>query len=202
MLRVIFRLLTTAALVLAAAASAPAASAATSTTSEYEAQIASLINSARASAGLPALTVSTSMSSVSRAWSQNMASTGAFTHNPDYSSQIPAGSTGSAENVAYGAVSSGQYSAISVHAALMASLGHRTDILDPETTHVGVGVAFVSRDGYNWVYLTENFATYPADSTSTPDPTTLDPTSDQIVPTPQNGHSTPKKPSHHGKPVR
>ncbi len=137
------------------------ASAATLSVSQYEAQIASLVNSARADAGLSALTVNVSIRTVARTWSGHMASSGSFEHNPNYASQMPSGWTHAAENIAYGATSAGQYPAATIHTNLMNSSGHRANILSPHATHMGVGVAFVSRGGLNYVYVTEDFGEYP-----------------------------------------
>ena len=149
------------ALAVASLGIAAPASAATLSVSQYESQIATLVNQARASAGLKAVTVDASISSVARTWSGKMASTGSFMHNPSYAAQFPSGWTAAAENIAYGAITSGQYPASTIHTNLMNSSGHRANILNASTTHLGVGVAFVSRNGYNYVYVTEDFGTYP-----------------------------------------
>ncbi len=140
---------------------APAAQAATPTVGQYEARIAELVNEARADAGLPAVTVSATMSTVARSWSGTMARTGNFAHNPSYSSQLPAGWTRLGENVAYGMKSPGLYEALQIHKNLMGSPGHRANILNPSYTHVGIGVAYVNRSGRTYVYVTQNFGTYP-----------------------------------------
>ena len=145
------------------------AQAATLSVSQYEAKIVAEINSARSSAGLSKVEVSTTMGSVSRTWSKTMASKDSFKHNPSYASQIPGGWSSASENVVYGAVSSGQYTPAAIHDTLMNSSGHRANILDKDATHVGVGVAFVTRGGYNYVYVTENFADYPKGPVIFPD---------------------------------
>lgn len=161
MKRLLTVLVTAMAVALTTVSLAAPAQAATLSVSQYEAQVAAAINSARTSAGMAKVEVHASVSSVSRTWSKEMASDDHFAHNPSYASQIPGGWSSASENVVYGAVSSGQYSPAAIHDTLMNSAGHRANILDKDATHVGVGVAFVTRDGYSYVYVTENFADYP-----------------------------------------
>jgi putative cell wall-binding protein/uncharacterized protein YkwD len=159
--RVLTRALVAVAVLLASTGLAIPAQAATLTVTQYEAQIAALVNQARADKGLSPLVVSASITSVARNWSGKMASSGTFEHNPSYASQMPSGWTTAAENIAYGAVSNGQYPASTIHANFMASSGHRANILNSSLTHLGVGVAFVTRNGFNYVYVTEDFGRYP-----------------------------------------
>lgn len=142
----------------------PVAPAQATTTGDYATQIATLVNKSRAAAGLKPLTVSTRLSAIAEDWSGTMAATGSFTHNPSFSRQYPTGWSGAAENVAYRWASSGRPSAGSIHTALMSSTGHKKNILASGSTHLGVGVAFVTRNGRNYVYVTENFARYASGS--------------------------------------
>lgn len=133
--------------------SVPGASAAT--TAEEEDQFVTRINSERAKSGAAALKVCDGIRTVARNWSNEMARTGKFAHNPNYASQMPSGWTRAAENIAWG---SGSYATVdSRHQALMNSAGHRANILDPAFTHIGVGVA---RTG-DRMYVTQNFGRYP-----------------------------------------
>ncbi len=162
MKRLLVRALIALSVVVASIGLAAPAQAATLSVGQYEAEIATLVNQSRASAGLSALTVSTAMSNVARTWSSTMASSGTFAHNPSYAAQIPSGWRSAAENIAYGAQTSGQYPPSQIHANFMASSGHRANILNAASTHIGIGVAFVSRGGYTYVYVTEDFGAYPA----------------------------------------
>ncbi|NCT91336.1 hypothetical protein GXB85_10280 [Cellulomonas sp. APG4] len=144
------------------AAPAAPAHAASLTTSQYEAQIVGSVNAARERAGLAPLTVSVKVATVARGWSQTMASSGSFRHNPSYASQMPSGWSAAGENVAYGYTTVGQYSPATIHENLMGSSGHRANILKSSYTHLGVGVAFVERGGKSYVYVTQNFGAYPA----------------------------------------
>lgn len=156
------RLFVVCAVVIAGVGLAAPAQAATLSVAQYEAKIAALINQSRAAGGLSPVTVSVSMSNVSRAWSHTMASTGEFEHNPRYSSQIPSGWSAAGENIAYGPTTSGQYAPEGIHQGLMDSPGHRANIMRPGFTHLGIGVHMVTTGGRNYVYVTENFAAYPA----------------------------------------
>lgn len=182
MTRALRRLALVLAVLLTSVGLAAPATAATSTGAQYEAQIASLVNQARADAGLPALVVSVSISDVSREWSQAMAADPTkWGHNPTYAAEMPSGWASASENVAYGADSGGQYPAASIHENLMNSSLHRANILRASSTHLGVGVAFVTRNGYNYVYVTQNFGAYPSGLVSASD---LDHPYAQVVPTP------------------
>ena len=121
--------------------------------------ILSLVNQARASQNLGPLKLNSSVSAVANAWANHMASDGAMSHNPSYSSQIPSGWTRAAENVAHG------YSSPSaVHDGWMNSPGHRANILGDFTD---IGISFISAGGTTWAV--ENFAKYGA-SVPAPNP--------------------------------
>jgi hypothetical protein len=114
------------------------------------------INQERTSRNLRPLIFDLKIRDVARAWSDQMASSGNFVHNPNYSKQIPSGWTRAAENIAWG---SGTNATVAVlHQALMNSSGHRANILG-DFTRVGVGVTVSG--GKMWV--TQNFGKYPND---------------------------------------
>ncbi|WP_166874319.1 CAP domain-containing protein [Salinibacterium sp. ZJ450] len=102
----------------------------------------SLVNQARASAGLGAVNRNSAMDQVALSWANQMAASGSMSHNPNYSGQIPGGWTRAAENVAQG-----QPSGAAMHDAWMNSSGHRANILGDFTD---IGVAFVSAGGTTW----------------------------------------------------
>lgn len=91
---------------------------------EGEGTILSLVNQARAANNLGPLKLNSSISAVAAAWANQMAANGAMTHNPSYSSQIPAGWSRAAENIAQG-----YGSPSAVHGGWMNSAGHRANIL-------------------------------------------------------------------------
>jgi hypothetical protein len=111
-----------------------------------EQEFIALANIERAKVGLGALTERTEIRTVARTWSASMARSQRLAHNPQFSSQIT-GWQRVSENVGRGP------SVGAIHKALMASDGHRRNILDDRVTEVGVGV--VVRDGRVWV--TQNF---------------------------------------------
>ena len=101
----------------------------------------SLLNGARQSAGLAALSSSSDLDGVAQSWAQTMAADGQLRHNPSLSSAV-GGWSAIAENVGTGG------SVRAVHDALMGSSGHRANILG-SYTQVGVGVA--NGNGAVWV---------------------------------------------------
>ncbi len=103
----------------------------------------SLINSARASAGLPGLAPAGDLASIAQSWSQNMAAQQKLYHNPSLGSQVT-NFTWAAENVGYGPTEQ------AIHDAFMNSSGHRANILSSKPNQVGVGIA-TSADGRIWV---------------------------------------------------
>jgi len=118
-----------------AVVAAPAASASTA-----ESSFVSRINSARAAAGLPELSVRSDLVTAARRHSATMAGRGALSHSS--LSGICCFSS-LAENVGVGSTVAG------VHAAFLRSSGHRANLLNPAMRHVGVGV--VSSGGQLWV---------------------------------------------------
>lgn len=116
-----------------------------------EATLASLVNGARAGAGLAPLTVSAALSETARSHSAAMAAAGSLFHTGDLAGAIGSaapGWTGLAENVAVAG------SVTEAHQALMASSVHRANILG-DFTLLGVGVV---QGGDGRVWVTEHFA--------------------------------------------
>lgn len=136
-----------------------------------EASFVSQVNQARAARGLPALTVDTQLISLARGWSNKMnGGVCGAGNNICHASPISAGVTHTwaklGENVGTGP------DVNSVMDAFIASPGHYANIVDPEFTHVGIGVVW---DGAR-LYVTQRFmvlqpAAAPA-TTAAPTPTT------------------------------
>ena len=103
--------------------------------------VASRLNGARQASGLSPLSRSSDLDAVAQAWAQTMAADGRLWHNPNLSSAV-GGWSAIAENVGMGG------SAAVVHEALMASSGHRANILG-RYSQVGVGMA--AGGGSVWV---------------------------------------------------
>lgn len=127
---------------------------------EAEDVVVALANEAREAAGLAPLERSADLDAVARAWSVALATEGRdLAHNPDFSRQIPGGWSVSGENVGWyddGGAATADDVARLVHDGWMDSTGHRQNLLSPEFTHLGVGVAV---GAHGW-YLTQNFAAY------------------------------------------
>jgi len=131
---------------------APSSSA--SSHSQAEQQMIALINQERTAAGLPALTADSRLRSGALAHSQDMAANNFFSHTSptkgSFSKRIKTlGISASAENIAlYGSITK-------AHAALMASSGHRANIMNAAYTRVGIAVVYSqARHGY---YITQWF---------------------------------------------
>ena len=121
-----------------------------------EQQVATMVNSERAKAGLSPLKVNWQLSRVARYKSQDMIDKNYFSHtSPTYGSPfvmmknfgIQYSSAG--ENIAYG-----QPTATSVMTGWMNSPGHRANILNSSYTEIGVGLA---KNSDGTCYWTQQF---------------------------------------------
>ena len=119
---------------------------------DFAAQVAALVNAARAKYGLPALTVDAKVQQAAQVRARESAQS--FSHTrPDGSSfstaltEAGVSYTRSGENNAYGQTTPQQ-----VVQAWMDSAGHRANILDAGFTHIGVGYAVVNGTAY-WAQL-------------------------------------------------
>ncbi|MEA2827362.1 MAG: hypothetical protein QOG43_1801 [Actinomycetota bacterium] len=116
-------------------------------TASDEARVLTLLNQTRATAGVPALGIDSTLASVARVWATTMATAGTISHNPSLSTQI-VGWSRLGENV-------GKASSVdAVHQALLNSPGHYANMIDGAFNAVGIGVA--SAGGY--VYVVQDFA--------------------------------------------
>ncbi|MFV0425408.1 MAG: peptidoglycan-binding protein [Beutenbergiaceae bacterium] len=114
--------------------------------------VVSLVNQARAGAGLSALSTNAAMNSVAQAWAEHLSRTRSLGHNPSYSQQIPADWSMAAENVAQNP----SPTPAAMHQQLMDSSGHRVNIMG-NYSHIGIGYATDSSGG-GW--LVQVFALY------------------------------------------
>ena len=119
---------------------------------DFAAQVAALVNAARAEYGLSALTVDAKVQQAAQVRARESAQS--FSHTrPDGSSfstaltEAGVSYTRSGENIAYGQTTPQQ-----VVQAWMDSAGHRANILDAGFTHIGVGYAVVNGTAY-WAQL-------------------------------------------------
>lgn len=119
-----------------------------------------LLNEDRAKNGLPALQWEQPLADIAREHSAEMRDVGFFAHrspttgmHTDRMAAAHYRSVASAENLAHNS------SVYEAEAGLMHSLGHRRNILDPEMTHVGIGVAGKDDDeGHRRWWITQLFA--------------------------------------------
>ena len=100
------------------------------------------LNYARASRGIPRLTVRSALVTVARAQAHRMATRNVLYHNPNLTTDVT-NWRWVGENVGYGP------DALTVHVAFMQSAPHRANILDRDYTEIGIGAVVV--DGRVWV---------------------------------------------------
>lgn len=99
-----------------------------------ENQFVDLINDERTSRGLKPLAVQSDLVAGARYQADAIRDAGRLYHNPDLASVVDSGWMKLGENVGYGGTVAG------LHAAFMNSPSHRANVLDPNYTHVGLGV--------------------------------------------------------------
>lgn len=123
-------------------------------------ELLGMMNDARAQQGLQPLANVGALNGIASGWSEQMASSGAASHNPSFIQQTTAsGSTGMAENIAYDVQSrdSARATAQYFFDFWMNSPGHASNIMSPEFNGAGFGLA-TAADGR--VFATQNFGTY------------------------------------------
>jgi uncharacterized protein YkwD len=128
-------------------------SSAGSATEEQQALV--LLNNDRAANGLPALRANAQLSQLARNYAQDMIARGYFSHNNpegltpfDRLKRAGISYNYAGENLAVNT------SVASAEVALMNSSGHRANILSPNFTEVGIGVA---RNARGQVYVVQEF---------------------------------------------
>lgn len=122
-------------------AETPDANTDNNTMTDQEQEMLRLVNEARSQNGLQSLKADMELTNVARIKSQDMIDNNYFSHNsPTYGSPFDmmkdfgVSYVKAAENIA------GNQNATSAHDALMNSPGHRKNILDPDMTHIGIGI--------------------------------------------------------------
>lgn len=126
--------------------SSPALAAATGG-AQVETELVALVNADRTSNGLRPLVLDLRLVGPSREWSRAQAAAGAIRHDPEIGQALPPGTKRWAENV--GRTEATQDEAHALHAAFMASPGHRATLMSPGYQAIGVGV--VRAGGTTWV---------------------------------------------------
>ncbi|OII60632.1 SCP-like extracellular [Streptomyces sp. CC53] len=119
-----------------------------------EAAVLDLVNKERAKAGCSPVRASGELASLARAYSQEMAERGFFSHtDPDGDSPWDRAAQAGIEGLGGENIARGQADAAAVMDAWMNSEGHRANILNCDFNTLGVGVHFA--DGGPW--WTQNF---------------------------------------------
>lgn len=121
------------------------------TTAEEADVMLGLINVERTNHGLAPLASREDIATYAAAHSAAMAEAGSIWHNDDYFTKATKARFGASmvgENVAVNSTTA------NAHARLMNSPGHRANILEPNFTHVGIGIARATTGG---MYFTQDF---------------------------------------------
>ncbi|HVF04662.1 MAG TPA: CAP domain-containing protein [Frankiaceae bacterium] len=123
-----------------------------------EARLTTLINHARTSRGIPALTVAPGTTDLARAWAMNQASKNTLYHNPALVAGVEGHGSGDwravSENVGRG------WDAASLFQAYMNSPSHRANILDRSVRYLGIGwVERPDGSGYNTQVFVDRYST-------------------------------------------
>ena len=123
--------------------------------SSYQQQVLDLVNAERTKRGISALTLDSNLSSVATKKSQDMVNKNYFDHtSPTYGSpfdmmkQFGISYRTAGENIA-----KGQKTQQEVVTAWMNSEGHRKNILNPNFTNLGVGIAKDSKGTTYWTQM-------------------------------------------------
>jgi hypothetical protein len=109
-------------------------------TATAESEFVAKINALRASKGLGQLTVHAELVALGRSWAGEMAKADQISHNPNLSTAVKADWQKLGENVGVG------MTVDKLHQAFVDSPAHYKNLVDPDFTHIGVGVV-VGRDG-------------------------------------------------------
>ncbi|QXM06426.1 CAP domain-containing protein [Crassaminicella indica] len=106
-----------------------------------EQQMFNLINKERTKKGLKPLTLDISVTNVARLKSQDMIDNNYFSHNsPTYGSPFDMLKQFGIKYLSAGENIAGNPSVKNAHTSLMNSEGHRRNILNPNFTHIGIGI--------------------------------------------------------------
>jgi uncharacterized protein YkwD len=126
-----------------------------------EAQFVSRVNSLRASRGLRQLQVDGELQGVARRWTERMVAAGRISHNPNLAGEVGGSWTKLGENVGVGPTVD------ALMQAFVNSPAHNRNLVDPEWTHIGIGV---TRAADGQLYTTHNFMTLAGGAPPPPPP--------------------------------
>jgi uncharacterized YkwD family protein len=119
----------------------PSAKTNASTLTSAEQQMVNLVNQARAQNNVPALKVDMQVTNVARIKAQDMIDNKYFSHySPKYGSPFDMMKAFAINYVQAGENIAGNGNVQAAENALMNSPGHRKNILNPEYTHIGIGI--------------------------------------------------------------
>ena len=121
-------------------------------------------NAIRSQQGLRGLVRDTRLDKVAADWAKQQFLNGAMSHNPNYSTQIPAGWQRAGENVGKG------YTYTQIVAAWKASSSHYANLVNDYTS---VGIGYYEQDGKR--YWSQVFAKYPGTAQPAPAPAVTQP---------------------------
>jgi uncharacterized YkwD family protein len=106
-----------------------------------EQKMVTLVNQARAQNNVPALQIDMELANVARLKSQDMIDNNYFSHNsPTYGDPFDMMKAFGIDYVQAGENIAGNQDVDSAHNSLMNSAGHRKNILNPDFTHIGIGI--------------------------------------------------------------
>ena len=139
---------------------------------QAEAEFVVKINALRASKGLRQLEVHPELLALGRSWAGEMAKVDRISHNPNLANAVKADWQKLGENVGVG------MTVDKLHQAFIDSPTHYKNLIDPDWTHIGVGVV-LGRDGaiftaHQFMQLRSAGAASPP-ATAAPRPTTTAP---------------------------
>lgn len=119
----------------------PATETTSTTLTDSEQKMVNLVNQARSQNNLPPLTVDMQLANVARTKAQDMIDNNYFSHNsPKYGSPFDMMKSFGIKFVQAGENIAGNQSVENAENALMNSPGHRQNILNPNYTHIGIGI--------------------------------------------------------------
>ncbi|WP_419927276.1 CAP domain-containing protein [Candidatus Poriferisocius sp.] len=123
-----------------------------------ETEMAGLVNELRTSLGLDTLVYDPGVATAARRWSQIMGAGFDFNHNPYAGADYPPGYRFNGENIALNKLTTTTSDAVrQSFGDFVNSPGHYAAMVNPETTHFGVGIVLKA----GWLWITQNFAVYP-----------------------------------------
>lgn len=128
----------------------PASAADASSASDMRDRIEYLVNRERARHGLGRLRVSLYTQRRSRGHSEDMAAAGGIYHDSNVPNECPDGTRAWGENVAR---TVSDHAPRTVHSMFMDSSSHRSNVLNPRWTHMGIGV----KKSGDYTYVTQRF---------------------------------------------